>query len=218
MLLPLSIFLYRQAHDYFFEMASRPKLWLGWIGKSLSSMMEFETFRSTLMLIEIGNHTKHKTIIHIQKVKQTSMTDRKYIAAIKNSPAVEADMATLCKWVREELFFVLIHDLKNEEDDAMSVDGPLCDRFVRCFLARENRACIVNADMDQASDEIMIAYLKFLWTKGINKERREIKWNIRKNLSMEKTAVYAAINDAFRSKFLVICILVCKNYRHSFSK
>lgn len=133
------------------------------------------------------------------------MTDVNYISAIKNGPAVEADMASMCKWVREELFYVLIHDLKNEDNDAMSVNGPLCDRFVRCFLERETRACIVNADMKQASDEIMTAYLKFLWTKGLNRNKKETKWNIRKNLSMEKTAVYAAINDAFKSKFPLVC-------------
>jgi hypothetical protein len=59
----------------------------------------------------------------------------------------------------------------------------------------------VNADIHGASDDEMKAsYLKHLWTKGLSRKTKE-KGNIRKNLSLEKTAVYAAINDAFRSKF-----------------
>ena len=116
----------------------------------------------------------------------------KFLSAVQNENGVENDMATLCKWVREDLFYVVIHDLKIENDQTMSEDGSLCASFVKCFLERENRSYIVNADIHGALDDEMKAYLKHLWTKG--------KGNIRKNLSMEKTAVYAAINDAFRSK------------------
>lgn len=68
--LTLSVnFLYRRAYDYFFQLESLPKLRLGWIGKSLS-MIDFETFRLILMLIGISNHTKHKSIIHIQNINK----------------------------------------------------------------------------------------------------------------------------------------------------
>ena len=60
----------------------------------------------------------------------------------------------------------------------------------------------MNADIQGASDEEMKGYLKHLWTKGISKETKG-KGNIRKNLSLEKTAVYAAINDASKSKLLL---------------
>lgn len=123
----------------------------------------------------------------------------KFLSAVQNENGVENDMATLCKWVREDLFYVVIHDLKIENDQTMSEDGSLCASFVKCFLERENRSLIVNADIHGASDDEMKAYLKHLWRKGLSRESKG-KGNIRKNLSMEKTAVYAAINDAFRSK------------------
>ena len=122
-----------------------------------------------------------------------------FVKAIQNDNGVDNDLTTLCKWVREELFFVLIHDLKSDNDQTMSEDGPLCSMFVKRFMKRENRSSIVNADIHGATDEEMECYLKHLWTKGINKETKG-KGNIRKNLSLEKTAVYAAINDAFKSK------------------
>jgi len=61
----------------------------------------------------------------------------------------------------------------------------------------------VNPDIHGAPDNEMKAYLKFLWSKGISNDTKG-KLNIRKNLSMEKTAVYAAINDAFKSKFFFV--------------
>ena len=123
-----------------------------------------------------------------------------FVKALQNENGIDNDLTTLSKWVREELFFVLIHDLKSENDQTMSEDGPLCSMFVKRFMKRENRSLIVNADIQEASDEEMTGYLKHLWTKGISKEAKG-KGNIRKNLSLEKTAVYAAINDAFKSKF-----------------
>jgi len=55
-----------------------------------------------------------------------------------------------------------IHDLKIENDQTMSEDGSLCASFVKCFLERENRSYIVNADIHGASDDEMKAYLKHL--------------------------------------------------------
>ena len=130
-----------------------------------------------------------------------------FVKAIQNDNGVDSDLATLCKWVREELLFVLIHDLKSDNDQTMSEDGPLCSMFIKRFMKREYRLSIVNVDIHGATDEEMKGCLKHLWTKGISKETKG-KGNIRKNLSLEKTAVYAAINDAFKSK-LRACNSIC---------
>lgn len=123
----------------------------------------------------------------------------KFACAIQNEAGVESDLMTLCKWVREDLFFFFIHDLKNDNDPVMREDGEICAQFVNSFMLPENRASLVNPEINGAPDSDMIAYLRHLWTKGLNKGTKG-KGNIRKNLSVEKTAVYAAINDAFKSK------------------
>ena len=150
------------------------------------------------MLTSSTKADKTHTQVFVQKIS----TMVNFVQAIQNENGVDNDLMTLCKWVREQLFFVLIHDLKSENDQTMSEDGPLCSMYVKCFMKRENRSSIVNADIHGALDEEMKGYLKHLWTKGISKETKG-KGNIRKNLSLEKTAVYAAINDAFKSKLSV---------------
>ena len=145
----------------------------------------------------------HSTTVAKKSLVQNSQRMVNFVKAIQNENGVDNDLSTLCKWVREELFFVLIHDLKSDNDQTMSEDGPLCSMFVKRFMKRENRSSIVNVDIHGATDEEMKGYLKHLWTKGISKETKG-KGNIRKNLSLEKTAVYAAINDAFKSKLKVL--------------
>jgi hypothetical protein len=113
------------------------------------------------------------------------------LSAIQNENGVANDLATLCKWVREDLFYVVIHALKIKNDQTMSEGGNLCTSFVKCVLERENGSYIVNADIHGALDDEMKAYLK--------QQRNERK------LSMEKTAVYAAVNDAFSSKSPCLC-------------
>jgi hypothetical protein len=54
--------------------------------------------------------------------------------------------------------------------------------------------------MKMATKEEMIVYLKDLWTTALNTKGRG---NIRRELSSEKSAVYAALNEAFRSKYKV---------------
>jgi hypothetical protein len=44
----------------------------------------------------------------------------------------------------------------------------------------------------------MTVYLKDLWTTALNTKGRG---NIRRELSSEKSAVYAALNEAFRSEY-----------------
>lgn len=122
-----------------------------------------------------------------------------YLQAIANTHGVETDLILLCKWVREDLFYVLIHDLKGGNDNTMKEEGPLCNAFVKCFLQPEKRIMLSNHHIHGASDEAMISYLKHLWSKGLNSSEKSV--NIRKQLSLEKTAVYAALSDAFKSKY-----------------
>ena len=63
----------------------------------------------------------------------------------------------------------------------------------------------------------MKGYLKHLWTKGISKETKG-QGNIRKSLSLEKTAVYAAINDAFKSKFERLTTLIFRDAQLTISE
>lgn len=49
-------------------------------------------------------------------------------------------------------------------------------------------------------EEMTVYYLKDLWTTALNTKGRG---NIRRELSSEKSAVYAALNEAFRSKYKV---------------
>lgn len=120
--------------------------------------------------------------------------------AIQNENGVDSDMMTLSKWVREDLFFYMIHDLKNGNDKTLDVNGEVCAKFVAYYSQRHTRVLLVNPDITGAPDDEVQAYLKFLWGKGLSKDTAK-KVNIRKNLSMEKTAVYSALNDAFKSKF-----------------
>ena len=53
--------------------------------------------------------------------------------------------------------------------------------------------------MQNATDEEIRAYLKWLWKEGL-KPTTKGKGNIRRDLSNEKSAVYAAISEAFKSK------------------
>lgn len=86
------------------------------------------------MLTSSTKADKTHTQVFVPKIS----TMVNFVQAIQNENGVDNDLMTLCKWVREELFFVLIHDLKSENDQTMSEDGPLCSMFVKCFLKREN--------------------------------------------------------------------------------
>jgi hypothetical protein len=146
-------------------------------------------------------HLKIASNTQTQQMQVTLPTMATLVSAIDDETAVENDLMTLCKWVREELFYVLIHDLKNSQDNTMDVDGPLCNMFVTRFMKQEYRSSIVNPHIHTANSEDMRrCYLRQLWMKGLSKETSG-KGNIRKNLSLEKTAVYAALNDAFKSTY-----------------
>ena len=105
-----------------------------------------------------------------------------------------SDLMALSKFVKEQVFYVVVHDFKNESDDPLDVNhGAICQNlFLKKFPAK-----VTNIHMKKATKEEMTVYLKDLWTTALNTKG---KGNIRRELSSEKSAVYAALNEAFRSK------------------
>ena len=106
-----------------------------------------------------------------------------------------SDLLALSKFVREQVFYVVVHDFKNESDDPLNVNhGAICQNlFLKRFPAK-----VTNVHMKKATKDEMTMYLKDLWTTALNTKGRG---NIRRELSSEKSAVYAALNEAFRSKY-----------------
>jgi len=106
------------------------------------------------------------------------------------------DLLALSKFVKEQIFYVVVHDFKNESDDPLDVNhGAICQNlFLKKFPSK-----VTNVHMKRATKDEMTMYLKDLWTTALNTKGRG---NIRRELSSEKSAVYAALNEAFRSKYL----------------
>lgn len=113
------------------------------------------------------------------------------------------DLLALSKFVKEQVFYVVVHDFKNESDDPLDVNnGAICQNlFLKKFPTK-----VTNVHMKQATKEEMTVYLKDLWTTALNTKGRG---NIRRELSSEKSAVYAALNEAFRSKYEDTCSIWC---------
>jgi hypothetical protein len=118
--------------------------------------------------------------------------------ALASQPGIDRDIRVLSKFIRGILFYHVVHDLKNENDDVLSEKGKLGIHFVKYFLKEANKTEITNGNIIGATEKETELYLKFLWNKGLNMKGRG---NIRRELSNEKSAVYAAISDAFKSKF-----------------
>jgi len=123
----------------------------------------------------------------------------KCFKAMNNKHGVRHDMETLCKFVRETLFYAMIHDARgsraNPDDEIMGENGKACQIFVHVFL-RDNEK-ISNIELIKCTTEEKEQYLKFLWREGL---KAKGKYNIRKALSSEKSAVYAGISECFKSK------------------
>jgi len=121
-----------------------------------------------------------------------------------------SDLLALSKFVKEQVFYVVVHDFKNESDDPLDVNhGAICQNlYLKRFPAK-----VTNVHMKKATKDEMTVYLKDLWTTALNTKGRG---NIRRELSSEKSAVYAALNEAFRSKSNLsvdarcVCGGVCK--------
>ena len=58
----------------------------------------------------------------------------------------------------------------------------------------------MNPCLQDATDEERRAYLKWLWKEGLKPTTRG-RGNIRRDLSNEKSAVYASISEAFKSEW-----------------
>ena len=119
--------------------------------------------------------------------------------AISNKHGVRQDMEALCKFVRETLFYALIHDARgsgaNPNDEIMGENGKACQIFINIFL-RDNEK-ISNLELVNGTKDEKAQYLKFLWKEGL---KAKGKYNICKALSNEKSAVYAGISECFKSK------------------
>jgi hypothetical protein len=138
-----------------------------------------------------------------QPIQQTHV-ENKYLNATSHSGGVKTDMTILSKFVREELFYVFVHDFKSENDDCLSL---ACEEFIAYCLEEENKGLITNPHIQHASDREFKAYLQFLWKEGL-KTNWKGKGNIRRDLSNEKSAVYAAIADKFKSKCGLYCVIL----------
>ena len=121
--------------------------------------------------------------------------------AINNKYGVRQDMEALCKFVRETLFYALIHDARgsgaNPSDEIMGENGKACQIFIHVFLRDKEK--ISNVELLEGTPEEKGQYLKFLWKEGL---KAKGKYNIRKALSNEKSALYAGISECFKSKYL----------------
>jgi hypothetical protein len=123
----------------------------------------------------------------------------KFFLAIGNKHGVRQDMEALCKFVRETLFYALIHDARgsgtNPNDEIMGENGKACKIFVHVF--QRDKEKISNTELLESTSEEKEHYLKYLWKEGLQTKGR---YNIRKALSNEKSAVYAGISESFKSK------------------
>ena len=126
-------------------------------------------------------------------------SQNKYFRAVSNKHGVRNDMEALCKFVRETLFYAMIHDVRgtgsNTQDEIMGENGKACQIFIHVFLRDKEK--ISNLELAESSQEEKKQYLKFLWKEGLQAKGR---YNIRKALSNEKSAVYAGIAESFKSK------------------
>ncbi len=129
---------------------------------------------------------------------QTTEPTSHLALAMESQAGIDRDIRVLSKFIRRKLFYHVVHDLKNENDDVLSEKGKLGIYFVKYFLKEANKTEITNGNIVGAPEKETELYLKFLWNKGLNMKGRG---NIRRELSNEKSAVYAAISDAFKSKF-----------------
>lgn len=123
----------------------------------------------------------------------------KCFKAINNKYGVRQDMEALCKFVRETLFYAMIHDARGSgakpDDEIMGENGKACQIFIHVFLRDKGK--ILNVELLDGTAEEKTQYLKFLWKEGL---KAKGKYNIRKALSNEKSAVYAGISECFKSK------------------
>jgi len=130
------------------------------------------------------------------------LTNTKYFKAINNKNGVRKDMEAMCKFVRETLFYALIHDARGAgttpEDEVLKEGGKACNSFVKSFLKYKDK--LTNTELIGASTAEQEHYLKDLWKEGLKTKKG--KYNVQRAFSSEKSAVYAGILESFKSTLL----------------
>ena len=58
----------------------------------------------------------------------------RFVQAIQYELGVAADMRTLSKFVREQIFYVFVHDFKDDKDDCLSAEGEVCQEFIKSYF------------------------------------------------------------------------------------
>ena len=59
----------------------------------------------------------------------------RFVQAIQHEVGVAADMRTLSKFVREQIFYVFVHDFKVDKDDCcLSAEGAACQEFIESYF------------------------------------------------------------------------------------
>lgn len=148
--------------------------------------------------------TGEQSLPHPQDVNTLpqDLTNTKYFKAINNKNGVRKDMEAMCKFVRETLFYALIHDARGAgttpEDEVLKEEGKACKSFVKTFMKFEDK--ITNTELIGAPTAEQEHYLQYLWKEGL--KTKKAKYNVRRAFSSEKSAVYAGISESFKSTLL----------------
>ncbi len=116
-----------------------------------------------------GLHIYAETMAGQQQLQEQDVSREsslnKYFKAMNNKHGVRVDMEALCKFVRETLFYALIHDARgsatNPNDEVMGENGKACQIFVHVFLRDKDK--ISNIELVDCTPEEKEHYLKFLW-------------------------------------------------------
>jgi len=186
------------------QCSSRP-----FFGDGLSKSTQRVCTRHTLTYIQtldemrdIQTESPHQEVRNVDTTNHhQELTKTKYWRAITNKHGLRNDMEGMCKFVRETLFYALIHDARgpgsDPEIEVVKEDGVACKSFVKTFMTYRNK--ITNVELVGSSATEQEQYLKYLWKEGLNPKKHE--WNIRKALSNEKSAVYSGISESFKSKW-----------------
>ena len=115
--------------------------------------------------------TRHSLQEIDQNVPQNSSLS-KYFTAVNNKHGVRHDLEALCKFVRETLFYALIHDVRGSgahpNDEIMGENGKACQIFIHVFLRDKDK--ISNTELLDSTREEREHYLKFLWREGLQKK------------------------------------------------
>ena len=166
-----------------------------WLGMSEENMRERTAFTAMTLDAEADNAASE-----VESGNGSAMIPQvnRYLNAQNYTLGVKADMKTLSKFVREELFYVFVHDFNNEDDDCLAL---ACEEFVEYCLEPDNKKSITIPHIQTATPVEFKVSLQFLWKEG-SKTNLKGRGNIRKDLSHEKSAVYASIADAFKSKYM----------------